>query len=122
MPSYDYRCSSCGDFQVVRSFADHNRFEVCSVCGEVCPQVLSGFAFARSSVQTEAVFDHNLGGVVSSPRSREELKKRKEEAAGKNFIWIDPSDAKAAGATSEGLDATNRQKVATGEKSTQLYF
>lgn len=40
MPTYDYRCPACGDFEVYRSMSERNVPARCPECGEESPRVL----------------------------------------------------------------------------------
>jgi putative FmdB family regulatory protein len=45
MPFYEYRCESCGDFELLRPMADRDKPAVCPGCGhEVSERKLTTFA------------------------------------------------------------------------------
>ena len=41
MPTYDYLCSACGSFDVLRSVAMRNHDAACPGCGGVAPRVMA---------------------------------------------------------------------------------
>lgn len=40
MPTYDYACSQCGTFEVMRSIAQREAAALCPGCGAMCQRVL----------------------------------------------------------------------------------
>lgn len=122
MPTYTFRCEAHGDKDVFLSFADFDDPQACEVCATRLVRVLSTPRIIKSSLRAEAHYDHSLGGVVTDQHSREELAKRKSEAEGRSIVFVDPSDSKALGVNDDGLDATRRQKVDSGEHEAKLYL
>lgn len=115
MPTYTFRCEEHGDWDIFLPFAQFDEPQSCEVCATGLVRVISTPRIIKSSLRTEAHFDHSLGGIVTDQHSREELAKRKGEAEGRSIVFADPTDTKALGVNEEGLDATRRQKRDTGE-------
>jgi putative FmdB family regulatory protein len=42
MPTYDYKCERCGDFDALRSIAQRDQPADCPGCGHPAPRVLGG--------------------------------------------------------------------------------
>ncbi|MCU1666976.1 MAG: putative regulatory protein FmdB family, partial [Pseudonocardia sp.] len=47
MPTYGYRCPSCGSFELVRPMAEASDPACCPDCGEVARRVFGGPALRR---------------------------------------------------------------------------
>ncbi|MGB3070145.1 MAG: FmdB family zinc ribbon protein, partial [Ottowia sp.] len=41
MPTYDYACPDCGDFDALRSLAQRNELCACPRCGSASPRVMT---------------------------------------------------------------------------------
>lgn len=106
MPTYTFRCTEHGDWDAFLPFAEFDTPQICPECGGELRRVFSIPRIAKSTLQHEARWDYNLGGVVSSQQDRDELLKRKSEEAGTTLVWTDPNDMK--GATEEGIEEKKR--------------
>lgn len=80
MPSYDYRCDTCGPFVVMRRVAERDAACACARCGAIAKRVLSlpalslmpSSAHAERQVSERAVYTHQHGtgcGCGSSMQS-----------------------------------------------------
>lgn len=113
---YEYRCRSCGYTANVVDRAD-------SLGG--CPNC-PGELRRVWSVQIAPVMQEHFNATVQKPVSsmrqfEAELRRASDEATERTgiehrFAPVDPTDRKALGVTSEGLAATNRHRVATGQR------
>jgi len=55
MPVYDYRCTTCGDFTVLRPMAEYDQPYPCPDCDQFAPRVLltvPAFAMMDGAVRT----------------------------------------------------------------------
>lgn len=100
MPTYTYRCPIHGDRDTFLPFSEHGPQRWCGECiregrSTKVVQVFTVPRIQKSTLQHEARFDHNLGGVVSSQQDRDELLKKRSEEAGKTLVWTDPGDMKS---------------------------
>lgn len=76
MPTYPYKCQSCGeDSEVVKKMRDASREEVCSKCSIVLTRVWTSFQIMGAKVEY-AEFNPGLGCVVKNSRERNEIAKR----------------------------------------------
>lgn len=121
MPTYTYRCPTHGDRDIFLPFAEHGPQRWCGEClregrDTKVVQVIGLPRIAKSSLQHEARWDYELGGVVSSQQDREELLKKRSEEAGKNLVWTDPGDMKSS--NEEGI----AEKEATLRPSTTRHL
>lgn len=105
MPTYTFRCTEHGDWDKFLPFAEFDAPQVCPDCGGELRRVIAVPRIQKSSLQHEARWDYNLGGVVSSQKDRDELLKKKSEESGKTLVWTDPGDMKG---TEEGVEEKKR--------------
>lgn len=114
---YAYRCRACGHTADLTVRADS---------AGACPQCDGGelrrvFAVRMGSVMHEH-FNATVQRPISSQRQFEaELRRASDEATERTgvehrFAPVDPTDRKALGVTSDGLAATNRHRLATGQR------
>lgn len=114
---YAYRCRSCGHSQDSRLRAD--TLGPCSSCA--AGEMRRVWAVNVGPVMHEH-FNQTVGKPISSMRQFEaELRRVSDERTAATGIEhryapVDPTDRKALGVTSEGLEATNRARVAAGLK------
>ncbi len=71
MPTYDYACPSCGEFDTIRSMHDRNEPAPCPDCGQASPRVIvagTGLAYLEGSTRK---------ALEANERSRHEPKTSK---------------------------------------------
>lgn len=73
MPTYNYKCSEDGYFELVQRMKDHAKGE-CPTCGSQCDQVL----LTPPVLDIEAMADIGMPGAFS--KSGDRMTKRHEEA------------------------------------------
>jgi putative FmdB family regulatory protein len=69
MPTYDYRCDTCGPFAVMRRVADRDAARACAKCGSLAQRLLGLPALslipstmrAERQVNERAVYTHQHG-------------------------------------------------------------
>ena len=118
MTVYEYRCRTCRDTLLSTT---HHDVPVTMFC----PTCLSKQPFGRKfSISVMPVmqehFNHSVGQPVHSRRQHADLLKAKsaelyaQTGIETNYVPIDLADAKAVGATGEGIDASNRVRSKQG--------
>jgi Zn ribbon nucleic-acid-binding protein len=113
---YEYKCPACGQREMDPERADRLH-RACVRCGH-SPLHRRFSISVRPSMQEH--FNPTVGRHVSSMRQFEDALKQESEnytlrtGIEAKFVPHDPHDAKALGVTHEGLDATNRVRVAQG--------
>lgn len=115
---FEYRCRECRDTFISPTYVVTPLEMWCENC--------QGFTmFGRKySISVAPVmqehFNHSVGAAVSSRRQHADLLKAKSAEVyastgiETNYVPIDMSDAKAVGATGEGIDASNRHRSQRG--------
>lgn len=113
---YHYRCRGCGAEALVEHRAD--TLGECAGCEGELRRVWS--------VNVAPVMHEHWNTTVQKPISsmrqfETELRRASDEATARTgiehrFAPVDPTDRKALGVTSEGMDTTNRARVAAGLK------
>ena len=111
VPIYEFRCRECGNTSDSRS----REIRPC-LCGGVLRRVFH----ANIAASFHPHFNHSLGRYVSSERDFSDGLKRASEAnslatgTDHNYVPADITDMRACGATSEGLEHTERIKRDSG--------
>lgn len=80
MPTYDYRCTEDGDFELIQSMSKHAKGE-CPTCGKECPQVLKG----APRPLIEAMADAGCPGAFMTSGDR--IEKRHKAAGQDHDYW-----------------------------------
>lgn len=80
MPTYDYKCSEHGYFELKQSMSEHAEGE-CPHCGETCKQVLT----RPPVLDIEAMADIGMPGAFE--KSGDRMTKRHEEAGQDHHYW-----------------------------------
>lgn len=115
---YEYACRACRD---TLTSTTHHDVPVTLFC----PTCLRKQPFGRKfSISTTPVmhehFNHSVGAPVHSRQQHADLLKAKSAEVyattgiETNYVPIDLNDAKAVGATGEGIDASNRLRSRRG--------
>jgi putative FmdB family regulatory protein len=123
MPTYTYRCEECWyEADASRRISDRNDAPNCPECylddfkEHPMVRIINKVNFARSTVQSEAHFDHTIGQVVRNAKDFEEALHRKNEEEGTHLVSADPTDPSVFGVTEEGMDETNRANTDSGRR------
>ncbi|MGE0808182.1 MAG: zinc ribbon domain-containing protein [Burkholderiaceae bacterium] len=69
MPTYDYRCSDCGDFSVLRRLAERNEPCACPGCGKASPRQIHSMPMlggSASGSRGRSAADSGIGSSSSS--------------------------------------------------------
>lgn len=117
---YEYKCPTCKQIlQTARHRGDRLNIE-CPYCGSHDP-ARRVFSFAMQRPMQEHWNKSVNKPIRDMKQYKRELARKSDEAseyAGieHRFEPIDPEDTKALGVTAEGLDYTNRARVAQGLK------
>jgi hypothetical protein len=133
VPSYEYRCNTCGDEIILHlSFTEHDELRDqgnvnCSrlpFCDGTYQQVIS-FGIIASMPEHWNPSTGNY--TTSAAQFRSDLSRASDEATARtgmphNFQPIDPYDATATGVTGDGLDATYDHQVKTGQRDPKKYL
>jgi len=82
MPTYSYRCSEDGTFDLLQSMDKHARAE-CPTCGEVCSQVL----LSAPTLDIWAMAKAGMPGAHEQVGNR--LEKRHKAAGQEHTYWRD---------------------------------
>lgn len=82
MPTYSYKCSEDGYFDLKQRMADHAE-GVCPTCGSVCSQVLT----VPPILDTEAMADCGMPGAFN--KSGDRMTKRHQKAGQDHHWWRD---------------------------------
>lgn len=113
---YEYKCRTCGAIATSRHRAD-----TIGPCDDPdCSGRLTRLYSISVKPGMQEHFNPTVGKHISSMRQfSDELKVASEEYTMRTgieakFVPHDPHDAKALGVTGEGLDTTNRERVAKG--------
>lgn len=117
MPMYEYKCPGC-ESRVVSGQRGDRLQQSCRYCGHPGPLV------RRFSISIERPMPEHFNGsvnrVVSSNRQydRELARVSEEHSSYLNmdvkYERVDGEDTKSLGVTGEGLDSTNRVRMAQG--------
>jgi putative FmdB family regulatory protein len=116
MPIYEYKCYDCGHVEH-RTSDPANSIGPCKMCAEGTLKRV--FSFQVAPVM-QAHFNRATNTVVSSSRQfARDLRVKGDQMTERDGIPrdlqpVDMSDAKSLGVTGEGLDSTNRARVAQG--------
>lgn len=123
MQQYEYRCPECRNTILSPHRADRS-VAWCRKCTEYREhRRVFGIYVARGMVEH---YNQSIGAYVTSERQfRDELKRGAEletlrTGIEHNYEPVDMSDTKSLGVTAEGLEATNRVRVAEGKKPIDL--
>lgn len=125
MPAfYEYKCVQCGQHhETTKVRAD--RLECgCITCGDWGPLVRV-FSFSMERPLQEHWNSSLQMPIRDNKQYDRELRRKSIESSEysgveQRFERIDPGDYQALGVTAEGLDHTNRQRVAQGHKPINL--
>ena len=82
MPTYSYKCSKDGYFDLTQRMADHAE-GVCPTCKSVCTQVLT----TPPVLDTEAMADCGMPGAFN--KSGDRMTKRHQKAGQDHHWWRD---------------------------------
>jgi putative FmdB family regulatory protein len=65
MPTYDYRCETCGPFVLMRRVADRDAACACATCGAIAQRTLSvpGLALMSSTARAEHQVNERAGST-----------------------------------------------------------
>ncbi|MEC5218027.1 putative FmdB family regulatory protein [Actimicrobium sp. GrIS 1.19] len=74
MPTYDYHCAACGDFETLRAMAARNEDAACPECGVAAPRVLA------SAPHLALMEDSTRRAMDINERARHEPKRSAELA------------------------------------------
>lgn len=125
VPVYDFRCAQCGhDFELIQPIASTTRTTQCPTCQGVATKVLT-FPAIRQSLPEH--FNTALGEYVTNDRDfRDGLKQKSDDDSKRhnrtvNYSPVDLRDKTALGVTEEGMDATRRHEVATGQREAKKF-
>ena len=128
MTLYEYRCQLCGHIETSDERADDLRHRSHVKRGEVL--VCSGLLRRVWAVNFAPVMQEHFNSTVQRPISsmrqfEQELRRASDEASERTgidhrFAPVDPTDRKALGVTSDGLEATNRTRQANGLRPVPL--
>lgn len=136
MTLYEYRCRECGSTQLMEARGDHLAPDIHWTRVDVDGHPEGGRSYCRGlmrrvwSVQVAPVMQEHFNTTVQRPVSsmrqfERELRRASDVASEETgiehrFAPVDPTDRKALGVTDEGLDATNRQRAARGQRPVPL--
>jgi putative FmdB family regulatory protein len=112
VPTYQYRCTECGeDLEVVQKFSDEP-LTVCPACQGPLRKVFSpvGIVFKGSGF-------YRTDSRKGSGSGDGEKKKDKEPAAGKSADAADSGKSSANGSSSTGPDSSSSSSSSSGESS-----
>jgi putative FmdB family regulatory protein len=73
MPTYDYRCDDCGDFEMLQKIADHG-WATCPTCDTIAKQILT----RPPSLDIEGMADAGCPGAFETSGDR--MTKRHQDA------------------------------------------
>jgi putative FmdB family regulatory protein len=59
MPVYEYECSSCGTFSVLRKMSESQLPANCDVCGEISPRIMSVPRLAMMDNAKRSAYERN---------------------------------------------------------------
>ena len=82
MPTYDYACAGCGDFDALRSMGARNEPAACPGCGAASPRV---FASAPHLALMEA---GTRTAMATNERARHEPRRSSAEAGGGGYARL----------------------------------
>lgn len=137
MPYYEYICPIHGPFQSENRGDRHScptvlaydvdRYDGSDVAIKCHRMAKRKFGFSFVAPMPEH-YNPSVGRVISSDKQhREALKIATDESnerlnLNQNFVPVDMNDKEALGVTDEGLDATRKQLVDSGEVERKLYL
>jgi putative FmdB family regulatory protein len=100
MPTYDYKCTEHGYFELKQSMKDHARGE-CPTCRSDCKQVL----VRAPRVDVEGLADAGCPGALETSGNR--MEKRHKKAGQDHHYWRDDVSTKDAVRTQMDLESSS---------------
>ena len=125
MPIYDFRCPNHGDFELYQPITMTTRVVPCPTCHHFARKVIAPPAIHAAMPEH---FNASLGTYVRNRHDYAdglaEASEKASQRAGRDISYgpVDLRDREALGVTDEGLDATHRREVATGQRDVTKHF